>query len=80
MQEEILEKLIERAAEVFKKDAAEFSGDTHFKNDLKPKSVEIVQITTFLEDEYDVEIPYMEFRRKATFAEAAEYIEQLVEG
>lgn len=80
MKEEVLEKMIERATEVFSIDKSKLSGGTHFKDDLKAKSVQIVQVTTFLEDEFDVEIPYMEFRRKATFEEAAEYIEQLIEG
>ena len=80
MKDEILEKLIQRAAEVFKKDANELNGDTRFKEDLNAKSANIVQVTTFLEDEFDVEIPYMEFKRKATFDEAAEYIEILIEG
>lgn len=80
MKEEILAKLIERAAEVFNIDAGQLSGETHFKNHLKAKSTQIVQVTTYLEDEFDVEVPYMEFKRKATFDEAAEYIEILVEG
>lgn len=80
MKDEVLEKLIERVAEVFGVEAAGLSGSTHFTDDLKAKSAQIVQVTTFLEDEFDVEIPYMEFKRKATFEEAAEYIEQLVEG
>lgn len=80
MQDEILEKLIERAAEVFKKDASELNGDISFKDDLKAKSIQMVQVITYLEDEYDVEIPYMEIKRKATFGEAAEFIELLIEG
>ncbi|MGD9211382.1 MAG: phosphopantetheine-binding protein [Desulfobacteraceae bacterium] len=80
MKDEILEKLIQRAAEVFNVDVQTLNGQTHFKNDLKAKSANIVQITTFLEDEFDVEIPYMEFNRKPTFDEAAEYIEMLIEG
>ena len=80
MKEQILEKMIARAAEVFKIDAAKLNGKTHFKNDLKAKSANIVQITTYLEDEYDIEVPYMEFNRKPTFEDAAEFIELLIEG
>ncbi|MFV0439587.1 MAG: acyl carrier protein [Desulfopila sp.] len=80
MKEEILAKMIARAAEVFNLTLTDLSGKTSFKDDLKAKSVQIVQVTTFLEDEFDVEIPYMEFKRKNTFDEAAEYIEQLIEG
>ena len=80
MKEEILEKMIARAGEVFKVAPAELNGSTHFKNDLKAKSVQMVQVITYLEDEYDVEIPYMEMKRKATFDEAAGFIELLIEG
>lgn len=80
MKDQILEVIIERAAEVFKVDAATLSGATRFEADLKAKSANIVQITTVLEDEYDIEIPYMDFKRKATFDEAAEFVEQLIEG
>ncbi|WP_242958699.1 hypothetical protein [Flavonifractor sp. An112] len=47
--------------------------------DLNAKSVHYSQITTFLEDEFDVEIPYMTFRRKKTIGEAIEYVYDLVE-
>ncbi len=80
MREQILEAMIARAAEVFGLNASELSGSTHYDDDLKAKSGQIVQITTYLEDEYDVEIPYMEFRRKKTFDEAAAFIEQLIDG
>ena len=32
-----------------------------------------------MEDEFDVEIPYMTFRRKKTIGEAIEYVYDLVE-
>lgn len=80
MKEEILEKMIQRIADVFDTDPSGLSGGTNLKDDLKAKSAQIVKITTFLEDEYDVEVPYMEFTRKKTLEEAAEFIEQLVEG
>lgn len=80
LKDEILGKIINRAAEIFKKNPGELSEATRFAEDLQAKSVNIVQITTVLEVEYDMEIPYMEFRRKKTFGEAAEYIKNLVEG
>lgn len=80
MNKEILELIINRAAEVFGLDADTLSGETQFEKDLQAKSANIVLITTVLEDAYDVEIPYMEFRRKKTFQEAADFIEELVEG
>ena len=66
LMDEILEKIIERAAQVFKKDPSEFSADTRFKEDLKAKSVQVVQIIAVLEAEYEVQINFMQLRRCET--------------
>ena len=75
--EEILARIIERAAELYKRDPSEYSADTRFVEDLKAKSVNYVQIIAILEEEFDVQIPFMEFRRKKTFGEAAEFVAEL---
>jgi acyl carrier protein len=77
LKDQILEKMIQRAAELFKKSPSELSRDTKFVDDLKAKSVNYVQIITIVADTFDVEIPFMEFRRKKTLGEAAEYVAQL---
>ena len=77
LREEALEKIIKRAAEVFKRDPGELNADTKWVEDLNAKSVNYVQIITILADEYDVEINFMEFRRKKTFGESAEFVAQL---
>ena len=79
MRDQIQEFLLNRVAEVFRVDAATLSLETSFVDDLKAKSANLVQITTALEDEYDVEIRYMEFARKKTIGEALDYVEALVE-
>ena len=80
VREEVLEKIIKRAAEVFKKDPSELSADTNFVVDLKAKSVNYVQVIAILEDAFDVQINFMEFRRKKTLGEAAEFVSQLCGG
>lgn len=75
---EVFDVLCERAASLFGKDASEFTEETTFK-ELGIKSVQVSQITTFLEDKFDVEIPYMQFRRKETFGEAADYVVELLD-
>ena len=77
LKDEILEKIIQRAAELFKKDTGELNTDTRFVEDLKAKSVNLVQIIAVLEAEFDVEINFMEFRRKKTFGEAAQFVAEL---
>lgn len=75
---EVLEAIRTRAASLTGKDASEFSEDTAFK-DLQLKSVQYSQLTTYLEDEFDVEVPYMTFRRKETFGDAADYVVELLD-
>ena len=76
---EVLGKIIERAAELYKVEPSQYSAETRFVEDLKAKSVNYVQIISVLEEEFDVQIPFMEFRRKKTFGEAAEYVAGLLE-
>jgi acyl carrier protein len=80
LEEEVLKKIIERAAVLFKKDPSELSLDTKWVEDLKAKSVNYVQVIAVLEAEFDVQINFMEFRRKKTLGEAAEFVAQLCEG
>ena len=79
LRENIYEKLVERAAPLFGKEVEDMNEDLKFVDDLDAKSVHYSQITTYLEDEFDVEIPYMKFRRKATIGEAVDYVLELCE-
>lgn len=78
MREEILEKIIDRASALFGIDKDTITQETTFE-ECKAKSVHISQITTYLEDEYDIEIPFMNFRRQKTFGEAADFVLDLIE-
>jgi acyl carrier protein len=77
LRDEAIEKIKERLSVIIGE--GDYSEDTSFEA-LNIKSVNYSQLTTALEDEFDVEIPFMDFKRKATVKEAAEYIVQLVEG
>lgn len=79
LRKEILEVMIKRAADVMKKDPSELDEGSNFE-ELGFKSGNYVQVTTVLEDEFEVEIPYMDFKRRKTFGEAAAYVEELIEG
>jgi len=61
------------------KPVAELSDSTEIIADLGAKSVNFVRIISALEDEFELEIPFMEFRRKKTIGEAIDYIVQLYE-
>lgn len=72
--EEVLAALIARVSTVFGKPESELTEETRFKEDLGAKSTQITQITVFMEEEIDAEVPYMQFNRKATIGEAADYL------
>lgn len=77
MREQIQEKMMERLKVIFPN--AEITEETKFESDLNAKSIQYSQITTFLEDAFDVEIPYMKFRRKETVGEAIDFVLELCE-
>ncbi len=76
--QEVFDALCTRASQLFGKDASEFTEDTAFA-DLNIKSTQVSQITTYLEDELDVEVPYMKFRRCKTFGEATDFVAELLD-
>ena len=75
--EEVIELLINTVVDLLGVDASGLNENTRFKEDLGCKSVNIVQITVALENEYDVEVPYMAFNRCVTFGDAADYMSEL---
>ena len=78
LRQEIYEKLVERAAPLFGKTPEDLTENLRFAEDLEAKSVHFSQITTFLEDHFDIEIPYITFRRNATVGEAVDYVKSLI--
>lgn len=78
IREEVIEALRKKAAALFGVDPLSLGPDTRFEEDLHAKSVNIVQFTALLEDIYEVEVPFMEFKKKKTFGEAADYIAQML--
>ncbi len=76
--EEVIELLIKTVNDLLGVDPAAMGENTRFKEDLGCGSANIVQITVALEDEYDVEVPYMAFNRCKTFGEAADFMSELL--
>ena len=74
-QEEVVGILKDKAADIFGSDPATLSADTRFVEDLHCKSVNIVQFASALEDEYEVEVPFMELNKCKTFGDAAKLID-----
>ncbi len=75
---EILKFMIERLSKLLGVDASTLTEETTIAS-LNLKSVNYSQLTTALEDECDIEVPYMEFKRQAiTLGSAADYIVSLI--
>lgn len=79
MYEQVLDKIIEAIVDLFGKDPATLSAETKFVDDLAFKSVSYVHVIAALEDEYDVQIPFMQFRRNKTLGEAAAFVSDIVD-
>ena len=75
--QEVWNALTTRASQLFGKDASEFEEGTKFA-DLGIKSV-VSQLTTYLEDELDIEVPFMKFRRCETFGEVTDFVCELLD-
>ena len=65
----------EKAADIFGVDASTLDESTSFVDDLHCKSVNIVQFASALEDEYEVEVPYMQLNKCKTFLDAAKFVD-----
>lgn len=76
-QNEVIELLVQESARLFGVDPSTLSGETRFKEDLAAKSIDIVRYTAMLEEEYDIEVPFMAFNRCQTFGEAAVYMSEI---
>ena len=77
--DEIRPALLKAISETMKTPVAELTDNTQIIADLGAKSVDFVRIIGALEDELDLEIPFMEFRRKKAIGEAIEYLVALCE-
>ncbi|WP_028263847.1 acyl carrier protein [Atopobium fossor] len=78
MNEEIFTKLANRCAYIWGVDVSEITPDTTFA-EHNTKSAQISQMTTYLEDEFDCEVPYMQFKRNVTVGEAADFVADLLD-
>ena len=72
-------KVIQDALEKTKGITAEnLPNETEFVN-LDMKSTNYVHVINDLEEEFEIEVPFMEFRRKKTIEEAGQFIEEILE-
>ena len=72
----IYEMIIERLTAML--GPQDYNEDTKYA-DIGIKSGHYSQMITLLEDEFDVEIPFMQFRRKATIGESVDFVCELLD-
>ncbi len=70
----MLEKIKEMIAEQLNVDAAELTAETSFKEDLGADSLDLFELVTNLEDEYEIEIPSEELENLITVGAVADYL------
>lgn len=75
--EEIQEKLSAKIAQLCGVDAASVTAETNLEQDLGMKSATLVVLIAYLEDEFDLDIDFMKFRRMKTVEQAARFIAEL---
>lgn len=69
-----MEKLMELIAEQLHVEVSEVKTDAKFKEDLHADSLDLFELVTALEDEYDVEIPTEDLEKLTTPGAAADYL------
>lgn len=73
---EVVQLLIDTCTMLLGTDPATLSADTRLEEDLHCTSVHLVQMSSALENEYEVEVPFMAIKRCKTFAEVADFVDQ----
>lgn len=79
IKDEVIELLIAKAPMIFGPVTreVELGPETTFA-ELDGKSVNIVQMSALLEDEYEIEVPFMALAQRPTFGSVGELIDELL--
>lgn len=70
----MLEKIKEMVAEQLNVEAESLTAETSFKEDLGADSLDLFELVTNLEDEYEIEIPSEELEKLTTVGAVADYL------
>ena len=73
-EEEMVEKIKEMVAEQLNVDAADITEETSFKEDLGADSLDLFELVSNLEDEYEIEIPSEELEKITTVGAVVEFL------
>lgn len=76
--EEVLELMVPKIAELCGKSESDINMETRLVEDLDMKSPTMVILISYLEDELEININFMQFKRNKTIREAADYVASLM--
>lgn len=79
IRDDVYRKLIDSCCQIFGKQPDELGEDTDFVEDLHAKSQNMSLLVNMLEDEFDIEIPFMKMRRCTTIGTAADFVAEVYE-
>ena len=77
VRESVAQRVTTEVARIFKRDINAITRDTRFIEDLDAKSISYTQLIAVLDDALDIDIPFMDLRRKKTVGEAIDYVTSL---
>ena len=70
-------RVADAVAKVFHRDPSEISPDTRYVEDLMSKSLNVIELTAVLENEFDIDISGAEARRCRTVGDTVSLIRRL---
>ena len=73
----MLEKIIELTADTLGANAAEITAETSFKEDLGADSLDLFELVTNLEEEYNIEIPAEQLEEMTTVGKVIDYLKSI---
>ena len=74
---EVVKTIIEKVSSML--NLSDLSEESVY-SELGMKSVNYSALINVLEDAFDIEINYMEFKRKSTIGESADFVAELIDG
>ena len=76
MYEEILNAIYGQVASMKHMGKDGLKEDMLFVEELGGKSLDVAQLASFLEGEFDVDLPYMKFSKQKTLGDMARFVEE----
>jgi acyl carrier protein len=74
VKEEVTEAVLQNVSKCFNKDIGDLNLDTRLIEDLNAKSVNFIQVSSFLEEQFGLTISYMDLRRQNTISAIIDYL------